>query len=106
GAEIPLEQGTYRHGLIRFQREPQQLHNYFMSVAAETLGQQPKSPFAVVFETIKKYKSVWDNANRVPTPYLPYDANPSLPNGGKPERMAPPPLPTGLVTMAQMLADD
>jgi hypothetical protein len=45
GAEIPLDHGVYRHGLIRFQREPQQLHNYFLSVAAETLGQQPRAPW-------------------------------------------------------------
>lgn len=105
GAEIPLEQGTYRHGLIRFQREPQQLHNYFLSVAAESLGQQPKSPYLVTKKMIDKWKSVWDNANRKPTPYLPYEPDEKAP-GGKPERIAPPPLPTGLIQMAQMLADD
>lgn len=104
GAEIPLDDGVYRHGLIRFQREPQQLHNYFMSVAAETLAQQPKSPYLVTAKQIEKYKSVWDNANRNPTPYLPYDSDPSA--GGPPQRIAPPPLPAGLIQMAQMLADD
>lgn len=106
GNEIPIEQGTYRHGLIRFQREPQQLHNYFMSVAAETLGQQPKAPYLVVAKTIAKWKSLWDNANRTPTPYLPYDPDASLPNGGTPQRIPPPPLPAGMIQMAQMLSDD
>jgi len=105
GAEIPLEQGTYRHGLIRFQREPQRLYNYFMSVAAETLGQQPKSPYLVTQKQIENYKSIWDNANRVPTPYLPYDADPNVP-GGQPKRIEPPPLPAGLIQMAQMLSDN
>ena len=104
GAEIPLDDGVYRHGLIRFQREPQQLHNYFMSVAAETLAQQPKSPYLVTTKQIERYKSVWDNANRNQTPYLPYDADASA--GGPPQRIAPPPLPAGLIQMAQMLADD
>lgn len=106
GAEIPLDTTTYRHGLIRFQREPQQLHNYFLSLAAETLGQQPKSPYVVVAKTIAKWKSLWDNANRDPTPYLPYDPDPSLPNGGEPKRQAPPPLPAGLVEMARMMSED
>lgn len=106
GAEIPLEQGTYRYGLLRFQREPQQLHNYFMSLAAETLGQQPKSPFVAPYEAIKKYKNVWDTHNLKPTPYLPYDPQPGMPNGGKPERVDPPPLPAGLIAMAQMLSED
>lgn len=105
GSEVPLDNGIYRHGLIRFQREPQQLHNYFMSVAAESLGQQPKSPYAVSWEMIKRFKSTWDNANRNPTPYLPYDPDPKFPTL-RPERIAPPPLPVGLIQMAQMLADD
>lgn len=105
GAEIPLDQGVYRHGLIRFQREPQQLHNYFMSVAAETLGQQPKTPYLVTPKQIGEFKHLWDNANRNPTPYLPYKPDPDVP-GGIPQRVAPPPLPAGLIQMAQMLADD
>ena len=105
GNEIPIEQGTYRHGLIRFQREPQQLHNYFMSVAAESLGQQPKVPYMVTAKMVEKYRSVWDNANKRATPYLPYDPDPAAP-GMKPDRVEPPPLPAGLIQMAQMLSDD
>ena len=105
GGEIPLEKGVYRHGLIRFQREPQQLNNYFLSVAAESLGQQPKSPWLVTNKMISKFKSLWDNANRDATPYLPYDPDPSAP-GLKPERMQPPPLPAGLVQFAQMMQED
>lgn len=105
GAEIPLDKGTYRHGLIRFQREPQQLHNYFMSVAAEALGQQPKSPYMVTAKMISRYKALWDNANRDATPYLPYDPDDQAP-GARPERIQPPPLPQGLVQMAQIMAED
>lgn len=105
GAEVPLDKGTYRHGLIRFQREPQQLHNYFLSVAAETMGQQPKTPYLVTQKMIGKFKGLWDNANRDATPYLPYEPDPSAP-GARPERMNPPALPTGLVEMARMMAED
>lgn len=105
GAEIPLDQGVYRHGLIRFQREPQQLHNYFMSVAAESLGQQPKAPYLATAKQIGKYRHLWDNANKVATPYLLYEPDSSTP-GGRPERIDPPPLPAALIQMAQMLGDD
>lgn len=105
GAEVPLDKGVYRHGLIRFQREPQQLHNYFLSVAAETLGQQPKTPYLVTQKMIGKYKGLWDNANRDATPYLPYEPDPTAP-GQAPQRVAPPPLPSGLVEMAQLMQDD
>ena len=101
GAEIPLEQGIYRHGLIRFQREPQQLHNYFMSVAAESLGQQPKAPYMATPKQIGPYKAMWDNANVSSVPYLLHADGTDAP-----QRIAPPPLPAGLIQMAQMLADD
>lgn len=105
GAEVPLENGTYRHGLIRFQREPNQLHNYYLSVAAETLGQQPKAPWLVTAKMVAKWKSIWDGVNVRSTPYLPYDPDESAP-GARPEKIAPPPLPAGLIQMAQMLAED
>lgn len=105
GAEIPLDQGTYRHGLIRFQREPQQLHNYFLSVAAESLGQQPKVPYMATTNQIGKFKSLWDNANKNSAPYLLYEPDARVP-GGMPQRVEPPPLPTALIQMAQMLSDD
>jgi hypothetical protein len=105
GGEVPLDNGVYRHGIIRFQREPQQLNNYFLSVAAEALGQQPKSPWLVTQKMIGKFKGLWDNANREATPYLPYEVDPSAPTQ-RPERMQPPPLPTGLVQFAQMMQED
>lgn len=100
GAEVPLEQGIYRHGLIRFQREIGRLKNYFLSVAAESMGQQPKAPYTVNMESIKKYKGLWDKANISPTPYLPYDGD------KEPKRMEPPPLPAGFVQFAQVLTDE
>lgn len=105
GAEIPLDEGSYRHGLIRFQREPQQLTNYMYSVAVETLGQQPKTPWLVTQKMVGKFKALWDNANRDSTPYLPYEPDPSAP-GGKPERSQPPAMPTALVQMAQLFSEE
>lgn len=105
GGEVPLDKGVYRHGIIRFQREPQQLNNYFLSVAAESLGQQPKSPWLVTQKMIGKFKGLWDNANREATPYLPYEIDRDAPTM-RPERMQPPPLPTGLVQFAQMMQED
>lgn len=102
GAEVPLEQGVYRHGLIRFQREIGRLQNYFLSCAAESLGQQPKAPYTVDFKSIEKYKAIWDKANVSPTPYLPFDSK----AGPEPKRLDPPPMPAGLVQFAQVLAEE
>jgi hypothetical protein len=105
GNEIPMDKGTYRHGLIRFQREPAQLQNYFLSVAAESMGQQPKTPYLLTPKQIGKFKSLWDTANTSPRPYLLYEPDTNVP-GGQPTRVVPPPLPAGLVQFAQMMVDE
>lgn len=104
GSEIPLDDGVYRHGLIRFQREPQQLHNYAMSVLMESFGQQPKAPIIGTAKQIGPYKSLWDNANRQPTPYLLYDHDPAAP--GPPQRLDPAPINAAAVQIAQLAAED
>jgi len=103
GAEIPLEKGTYRHGLIRFQREPQQLQNYWLSVLAEAMGQQAKTPWLVDANSVAPFKDHWDNVNKVPLPYLPYNAGKDVP---PPTRLPPPPLPQGYAELAAMFAED
>lgn len=105
GAEVPLERSVYRHGLIRFQREPQQLHNYFMSLAAETLQQAPKAPWLGTAVQIAKHKAMWDRAGTSAQPYLLYDHDPQAPNS-KPERQRPPEFPAGTMEMARILSDD
>lgn len=100
GVEVPLEQGTYRHGLIRFQREPAQLTNYFFSLAAETMGQQTKSQYIVTPKQIGPHKAMWDNANRTPSPYLLHADGTE-----RPQREQAPSIPTGLVQMAQLMED-
>lgn len=105
GSEIPLERRTYRYGLIRFARDPQQLYNFYRTATAEMLGLQPKAPYLVTPKMIAKYKGVWDSANQQNRPYLPYDPDPDAP-GGAPRREQPPVMPTALVQEAQIASDD
>jgi hypothetical protein len=100
GAEVPLEQGIYRHGLIRFQREPQQLQNYMLSKIAEVMGQQANAPYMVTPQQIGKFKNMWDNANTTPTNYLLHE------NGTeRPQREPPAPFPAAYAQLAQMMED-
>lgn len=104
GSEIPLANGVYRHGLIRFQREPQQLHNYAMSVLMESFGLQPKAPILGTEKQIGPYKALWDKSNRSPTPYLLYGHDERA--AGPPQRLDPAPLNQSAVAIAQMMSDD
>lgn len=105
GSEIPLEDKTFRYGLIRFARDPQQLYNYARTSAAESMGQAPKSPYLVTPTMIKAFKGIWDSANKTLTPYLPYTPDPEAP-GAMPKREAPPDVPMAYVQEAGVADSD
>lgn len=104
GSEIPLQKGVYRHGIIRFQREPEKLHNYAMSILMETFGMQPKAPILATPKQIGRFKPLWDKANRSPTPYLLYEHDPNAP--GQPKRLDPAPVNQAAVAIAQMMSEN
>jgi hypothetical protein len=106
GAEIPLDQKTYRYGLIRFARDPQQLYNYYRTGVAEMMALAPKSPYLVTTEMLSDpaIKRIWDTANRQNRPYLPYKPDPNAPAG--PKREHPPEMPSALMQEAQVASED
>lgn len=105
GTEIPLDEVTVRHGLIRWAKDPQRLYNYYRSSQAELIAQQPRAPWLVTPAMIKKFESLWNTANSNPLPYLPYHPDPSAP-GARPERMAPPAASSALWQEAAIASDD
>jgi hypothetical protein len=106
GAEIPLDQKTYRYGLIRFARDPQQLYNYYRTGVAEMMALAPKSPYLVTTEMLSDpaIKRLWDTANRQNRPYLPYKPDPNAPGG--PKREHPPEMPSALMQEASVASED
>lgn len=104
GAEVPLEEGTYRHGIVRFARDPQQLYNFYRTATAEIIGGQPKAPYLVTPKMIAKFKAQWDSHNVKNRPYLLYEAD--LEAGGGPKREPPPVLSDALVQEGQIANDD
>lgn len=105
GSEIPLDEITVRHGLIRFAKDPQRLYNYYRSSQAELIAQQPRAPFLITPKMIKGFESQWNTANTNPLPYLPYTPDPGAP-GARPERMQPPAAAPALWQEASIASDD
>jgi hypothetical protein len=105
GAEIPLETMTYRHGVIRFARDPQQLMNFYRAAATEAIALAPKAPFKVTAKQIGKYKDQWDTANTTNRPYLLYTPDPEAP-GVAPMREAMSEVPAALIQQAETANDD
>ena len=102
GEELPIESGTVRHGIVRWLKDPQRIYNFYRSAALEAIALQPKAPFIgpiAAFQGVEKY---WKQANRANFPYLPYNPDPALPNGGRPERQSPPVSAAGLAQEAQI----
>jgi hypothetical protein len=105
GGEIPLETKTYRFGMVRFARDPQQLYNFYRTATAEAIALQPKAPYLVTPNMIGEFKAIWDNASKNQLPYLPYHPDPEAP-GATPRREAPPALPAALMQEAQIASED
>lgn len=104
GSEIPVENGVYRHGVIRFARDPQQLYNFSRTAAAEAIALRPKAPYIATAKQIAKHKDLWDTANTKNRPYMLYDHDPNAP--GPPKREPPPEVPVAHINEAQSAAED
>jgi Phage P22-like portal protein len=104
GSEIPVERGVYRHGLIRFARDPQQYFNYNRTGAAEAIALAPKAPYVATADQIKGREGDWYTANLKNRPVLVYNPDPKAP--GPPKREHPPEHPAAYTIEAQSAAED
>ncbi len=105
GSEVARDTLIYRHGLIRFARDPQQLFNFWRSSAAESIALAPKSPYIATPGMIGPFKGQWDTMNTKQRPYLLYEPDPDAP-GARPMREAPADIPSALVNEVNMAASD
>jgi hypothetical protein len=91
GETVNVEGVRYRHGIVRFMKDPQRFWNYWLTMATEQVALAPKAPWLVTPEMIEGYKNEWDAAGSANYPYLLYRPDPSSP-GSKPSREQPPQL--------------
>lgn len=105
GAEIPLENMTYRHGVIRFARDSQQMMNVYRAATTEAIGLAPKAPFKVTPKQIGKFKDQWDTINTTNRPYILYEPDPNAP-GVAPMREPMSEVPAALIQQAETANDD
>lgn len=99
GEEVCTGEKTFRHGLIRFARDPQYLVNHFMSAAVETLALQPKPKWLVNAEAVKGQEAKYRDANNSSDALLTYNG------ANKPEFIPPPPFPQSMTQMAAIAED-
>ena len=93
-------------GMVRFSRDPQKLLNYNLTTAQEVVSKQPKAPYLVTPKMLEGdgVKSLWDKANALDAPYLPYTPDPQAPQA-RPVREAPPDMPAAFTMLTQISVD-
>jgi hypothetical protein len=101
GWELRNGNRVQRWGLVRFLKDPQRLHNYWRSVIAEQLVAAPRNKWVATRDAISGHEKEWKTSHISDDPLLMYNAE-----GGKPERIAPPPADAGLLTEAANTVQD
>lgn len=70
GKQIILDGKPNLFSVVRFQRDPQQLINFYKTRIAETLSTQPIQPYIVVEGQIQGHEREWAELNTTMRPYL------------------------------------
>lgn len=88
GEEVRIGREVYRHGVVRYARDPQRMVNYYASAETETIALQPKAPWLGTKKQFQDSYDLWETANTENHPFLEY--TPDDKAGGPPQRVAPP----------------
>jgi len=88
GEEVRIGREVYRHGVVRYARDPQRMVNYYASADAEVTALQPKAPYMATLKQVENHIDLWETANIQNHSVLIYTADPQA--GGPPQRVAPP----------------
>lgn len=105
GVEMTIGKRRARRGVIRFAKGAQQAYNYTRSTHTEVVALQPKAPFLGTEKMFKGYEEIWDTANTVNHPFLPYNVDSNSPTA-RPERSTPPVPSSGLAELSREAAED
>lgn len=105
GEEVRVGRRRYRHGIVRFAKDPQRSYNYFRSTQTEVVALQPKAPWIGTIDNFKDSEEQWETANVKNWPYLTYRPDP-LNGGGAPQRGTPPVTSPGLSEGVKQAEED
>jgi hypothetical protein len=88
GEEVRIGREVYRHGVVRYARDPQRMVNYYASADAEVVALQPKAPWIGTQKQFENHLDLWETANTENHSALMYTPDPLA--AGPPQRVAPP----------------
>lgn len=88
GEEVCIGRNVYRHGVVRYAKEPQRMLNYYASAETEVIALQPKAPWIGTRKHFENNYDIWETANTENHPFLEYTPDANAPGG--PQRVPPP----------------
>jgi hypothetical protein len=88
GEEVYIGRSVYRHGIVRYAKEPQRMLNYYASAETEVIALQPKAPWIGTTKQFQDHYDIWETANTENHPFLEYTPDANAP--GPPQRVPPP----------------
>ncbi len=103
GEEVRIGRDVYRHGIVRYMKEPQRMANYYASAETEVIALQPKAPWIGTRKNFEKDYDLWDTANTENHSFLQFTPDPANPGG--PQRV-PPPVASQAIVMGRQKASD
>ncbi len=104
GEEVYIGKEVYRHGVVRYARDPQRMVNYYASADAEVVALQPKAPWLATKKQVQNHQDLWETANTQNHSVLIYDPDPLA--GGPPQRISPPVASQAIQIGKQQALDD
>lgn len=105
GEEVRLGKAVHRRGALRFARDPQRIYNFWTTANTEFVALQPIAPFIGTVNNFAQNAGEWEQANKKPYAYLPYEPDPA--NGGvPPQRPMPPSASQGMLEGLAQASDD
>lgn len=103
GEEVRIGRDVYRHGIVRYMKEPQRMANYYASAETEVIALQPKAPWIGTRKNFEKDYDLWDTANTENHPFLQFTPDASNPAG--PQRVQPPVASQAIIAGRQKASD-
>lgn len=103
GDDIIVEGERHLLSLVRFAKDPQQMHNFWRTASTELVALAPKAPFIGARGSFNSDAAKWATANNASHAYIEYDP---VPGGAPPQRQPFSGPPAGALQEAMNASDD
>lgn len=105
GPEEYIDGRVRYRSMLRHAKDPMRMYNYWQTAITEKIALAPKSPFVGTVENFRGLEHIWNRANTLNVPFLPYNPDPTAP-GAKPDRSRPADVNVAEITQANQSIED